>query len=168
MALGHQFPNFTYGAEVGVYDLRMYVGPPLDDTQESTRHPTAVCCPCYLTIRSRSKPLLHSRPRSLERKFHDANQSHPVRCRFSNFRCHNVPAVVFKSSCRVSHRISHGTTSMAMIASGAIIFCPNAAFFSSLVQAQSMNHNCCMFCCEKLIETKLYCIIRLHSDLALS
>ena len=33
VALGHQFPNYTYGANVGVYDLRMYVGPALNDAQ---------------------------------------------------------------------------------------------------------------------------------------
>ena len=33
VAFGHQFPNFTYGAEVGVYDLRMYVGPALSADQ---------------------------------------------------------------------------------------------------------------------------------------
>jgi hypothetical protein len=33
VALGHQFPNYTYGANVGVHDLRMYVGPALSDAQ---------------------------------------------------------------------------------------------------------------------------------------
>ena len=28
-----QFPNFTYGSNVGVHDLRMYVGPALDASQ---------------------------------------------------------------------------------------------------------------------------------------
>ena len=35
VALGHQFPNYTYGANVGVHDLRMYVGPALSDAQVS-------------------------------------------------------------------------------------------------------------------------------------
>ena len=32
-ATAAQFPNFTYGSNVGVHDLRMYVGPALDASQ---------------------------------------------------------------------------------------------------------------------------------------
>jgi hypothetical protein len=33
VALGHQFPGFKYGDIVGVYDLRVYVGHALEDSQ---------------------------------------------------------------------------------------------------------------------------------------
>lgn len=40
VALGHQFPNYTYGANVGVHDLRMYVGPALSDAQVRRPEPS--------------------------------------------------------------------------------------------------------------------------------